>query len=269
MAEDIQATAAPTRRAPRKNLGGRPKGAKTTKVSAEVALRSPEVQKLIAEATAKAVAAATEDLLGKLAEARQAAGTAPQSGDQTLVRQLAMAIAEVSDPGNQRKRVSPEVMESRRLAHERMNTLILDFAARGEMPEYELTRAVYLAEELVAETYVDRDHVTRRTRIEWAGVPNEAMVPYNEPARQIHGEFMASIGGATKNVTRETSALDGRDMPSNHSGLKVLHKPEVRQGSPVGKPRNAGVTKVGRRQAGDVIETNVLGSVAEPARQIA
>src|SRR5690242_11419248 len=105
---EVTQTAAPARKA--KNKGGRPKGAKTTKVNAEVALRSPEVQALIAEA----VAMATADLTARLAKAREDAGTAPQSGDQALMRQLAMAIAEVSDPGNQRKRVAPEVMEARR-----------------------------------------------------------------------------------------------------------------------------------------------------------
>lgn len=268
MEQETQVATSP-RKASVKNKGGRPRGAKTTNISAEVALRSPEVQQLIADATAKAVAAATEDLLAKLAAKREAAGTEPQTGDQALMRQLAMAIAEVSDPGNQRKRVSPEVMEARREGAARMESLVLDYAARGIVPEYELTRAVYLAEELVPATYTDRDHVQRRTRIEWPGIPNEGMVPHNEPAREIFGAFMQSIGGATKNVTRESPMLSGKGETGNQSGLKVLHKPEVREGSPVSKPRNSGVTKVGRRQAGDVIETAVLGTVAEPARQIA
>lgn len=253
--------AAPAKKA--KNKGGRPKGARTTKVNAEVALRSPEVQALIAEA----VAMATADLTARLAAQREAHGTEPQSGDNALMRQLAMAIAEVSDPGNQRKRVSPEIMEARRAGVLRMESLVMDYAARGVVPEYELTRAVYLAEELVPATYTDRDHVQRRTRIEWPGIPNEGMLPYNEAAREIHGAFMQSIGGATKNVTRESPMLSGKDTTGSQSGLKVMHKPEVQQGSPVGKPRNSGVTKVGRRQAGDVVETNVLGTVAEPARQ--
>jgi len=253
--------AAPAKKA--KNKGGRPKGARTTKVNAEVALRSPEVQALISEA----VAMATADLTARLAAQREQHGTVEQSGDQALMRQLAMAIAEVSDPGNQRKRVSPEIMEARREGVLRMETLVMDYAARGVVPEYELTRAVYLAEELVPATYVDRDHVQRRTRIEWPGIPNEGMLPYNEAAREIHGAFMQSIGGATKNVTRESPMLSGKDSTGGQSGLKVMHKPEVKQGSPVGKPRNSGVTKVGRRQAGDVVETNVLGTVAEPARQ--
>lgn len=260
MTEETQTTS-PKRAA--KNRGGRPRGAKTTKVSAEVALRSPEVQAYIGEIVAKA----TEELTAKLAAARETAGTMPQAGDQAMMRQLAMAIAEVSDPGNQRKRVSPEIMEARREGVLRMESLVLDYAARGIVPEYELTRAVYLAEELVPATYTDRDHVQRRTRIEWPGIPNEGMTPYNEAAREIYGAFMQSIGGATKNVTRESAVLSGKDNTGSTSGLKVMHKPEVAQGSPVGKPRNAGVTKLGRRQAGDVVETNVLGTVAEPARQ--
>jgi hypothetical protein len=257
--------AASSRKGGKKNKGGRPKGARTTRVNPEVALRSPEVQALISEAVAMATAKLTADL----AAARGRHGTEPQSGDAGMARQLALAIAEISDQGSNRKRVAPEVLEARRIAHEKMNAMILDYAAQGVAPEYELTRAVYLAEELVEPTYIDRDHVTRRTRIEWPGVPNEGMSPYNEAARQIFGAFMESIGGATKNVTRESPMLSGKQETGSQSGLKVMHKPEVRQGSPVGKPRNSGVTKVGRRQAGDVVETAVLGTVAEPARQIA
>lgn len=259
MTETTQVASAPKRA---KNKGGRPRGAKTTNVSAEVALRSPEVKSLIEELVAKA----TAELTARLQEQRSTAGTKEAPSDQSLIRQLALNIAEISDQGSNRKRIAPEVMESRRLARERMESLVLDFAARGETPEYELTRAVYLAEELVAPTYVDRDHVMRYTKIEWPGVPNEGMVPKNDAARQIFGAFIESIGGATKNVTRETVIGQPKE---NASGLKVLHKPETREAAQVSRPRNSGVTKVGRRQSGDVIETAVLGTVAEPARQIA
>ena len=258
--EEVQETVVPKRRA--KNKGGRPRGAKTTNVSAEVALRSPEVQAMIAEA----VAMATADLTARLAAKRAEAGSDSSPGDASVIRQLALSFAEIADQGSNRKRVAPEVMEHRRTARERMETLVLDYAAQGILPEYELTRAVYLAEELVAPTYTDRDHVMRRTRIEWPGVPNEGMLPHNDAARNIYGAFLESIGGATKNVTRETAALANKESTG---GLKVLHKPDVREAAQVARPRNSGVTKVGRRQAGDVIETAVLGTVAEPARQIA
>ncbi len=250
----------------KKHAGGRPRGAKTTKVSAEVALRSPEVQELIREATAKAVAQATEDLMAQMAAKRVSEGTEDGGGDRSLMRSLALAIAEVSDQGTNRKRVPPAVLEARRIARERMTALIMDYAARGEMPEYELTRAVYLAEELVEPTYTDRDHIMRRTKIEWAGVPNEGMNPANEPARMIFGSFMESIGGATPNVMRQAEKIQSRESTG---GLKVLHKPDVREAAQVAKPRGAGVTRLGRRQTGDVIETHVLGTQAAPARQIA
>jgi hypothetical protein len=77
---------------------------------------------------------------------------------------------------------------------------------------------------------------------------------------------MESIGGATPNVIRQAEKIQTRESTG---GLKVLHKPDVREASQVSKPRNAGVTRLGRRQTGDVIETNVLGTQAAPARQIA
>ncbi len=246
-----------------KNKGGRPKGARTQKVSAEVALRSPEVQALIADA----VALATAELTAKLEAKRAEHGTEASGADQSLMRGLALAIAEVSDQGTNRKRVPPAVLEARRVARDHMTAMILDYQAQDIMPEYELSRAVYLAEELVEPTFTDRDHVMRRTKIEWAGVPNEGMTPANDAARMIYGAFMESIGGATPNVTRPAEKIATREATG---GLKVLHKPDVSaQSSPVSKPRNAGVTRLGRRQAGDVIETAVLGTVAEPARQLA
>lgn len=253
------AAAAPARK---KHAGGRPRGSKTTKVSAEVALRSPEVQAMIADAVTKA----TEDLVAKLAAKRAEQGTEDGGGDRTLARQIALAIGEVADQGTNRKRVPPQVLEARRQAREKMTGIILDYQAQDIMPEYELTRAVYLAEELVEPTYTDRDHVMRRTKIEWAGVPNEGMTPANEAARVIFGAFMESIGGATPNVTRQVEKIQTRESTG---GLKVLHKPDVREASQVAVPRNSGVTRLGRRQAGDVIETNVLGTNAAPARQIA
>ena len=254
--------------APAKNVGGRPKGSRTKNVSAEVALQSPEVQDLVAKTVAKAVERATQDLAEELAEARAKLGTVEGPSDMSTMRQLALAIAEINDQGANRKRVAPEIMEQRKGEFDRMNRLILEYLARDEMPTYELTRAVYLAEELVEPTYTDRDHVMRRTQIEWAGIPNEAMSPLNEPARAIHTAFMGWIGGPTPNVARAVDKFQARDQQSQ-SGLKVLHKPDVAQTPMVTRNRNAGVTRIGRRQAGDVVETNVLGTVAEPARQIA
>jgi hypothetical protein len=227
------------------NKGGRPKGAKTKSVSPVVALQSPEVQKVIAEAVAKA--------------------TAEQPDDMSTMRKLALAIGEVADQGSNRKRISPEVMERRRLARDLMEELILNCRAQDIVPEYELSRAVYLSEELVPPTYTDRDHILRHTKIEWAGVPSEGMTPTNDAAKKIFTAFMDSIGGATPLVNRPIEKSADRSS----SGLKVLHRSDVNEAPQVAKPRNAGVTKLGRRQSGDVIETHVLGTNAEPARQIA
>lgn len=246
----------------RKHAGGRPKGARTKNIDPTIALQSPEVQKVIA----KAVEAATADLVAKLAAARAQHGTEGGADDNDWSRRLALSIAELSDQGQNRRRVPPEVLEKRGQAFERMMALIMDFRAQDIMPEYELTRPVYLNEELVPPTYTDRDHVMRQTKIEWFDVPNEGMRPANPSAKAIFGEFMQWIGGPTTNVVRLTDKI-GEQKP--HTGLKVLHKDETATTSPVAIRRNAGVTKLGRRQAGDVIETQVLGSIAEPARQIA
>lgn len=239
----------------KKNKGGRPKKADAI---ASV-LASPEGQ--------EAISAAVAAVLSRLNLERAGANTQPQDGDTSFARSLAGAIAEISDQGNKVRRVAPAEMERRKVARQTMESMLIEARANRVVPEYELNATVYLDEVLVAPTYIDRNHVTRRTQIAWANVPNEQMSPINAAARNIHRAFMESIGGATQVVKREDDVLV--DNEPETVGLRVLHQDGLRKEvAQVGKPRHQDLKILSRNAPGDITETNVLGSIAAPARQI-
>lgn len=235
-----------------------------TKIEAtdEELLTHPRVQELISAAAADAAAKAAQDavdrIMGQMDAARAAAGTPAQPEDHSLARTLAMEIARISDQGTNRKRIAPEVLIAREEARVRMEGLLIEAHASGLVPEYELKQAVYLDEMLVAPVFVDRNHVQRATRIAWPQVPSEAMRPVNEVARAIFQQFLLSIGGATQMVGKE----------HDKSALKVLHMDQQRKTPQVGGSSRGDLKVLGRHQDGEIVETNVLGTVAAPARQI-
>lgn len=254
-----------------RNKGGRPKGSKTKRkakaapVVSMALLSDPAVQNLIDAAVAQKFDA----LLAKLGEGREAAGTvgaADEGSDLRLIRQLASAITEIGDQGSKKVRVAPEEMAERREARERMEALILDYRAKGEVASYDLSRTVYLDEVLVAPTYVDSNHVQKVQRVEWAGAPDESMTPVNEAAKAIHAAYMRSIGGRTKTekvpYTRATANPNLRVVSEQN---RPQEAPQVGRGQ--GQESNLHVIRP--NQPGQVKETHVLGTRAAPARQIA
>lgn len=254
-----------TTEVPTKKRRGRQPGFKVKKADASsdplAALKTQEGQDLIA----RIVAEATARLTSELSEKRAALGTQTQDGDMKVARALAVAIGEMNDQGSNQKKVPAEEMEKRREAREKMETLILDARANDDAPEYELTGAVYLDEVLVPATYIDNTHIRRRTKIAWPNVPNEHMAPANDVAKAISRAFMRSIGGATLVAQKESTG----PLKVREGGLSILHKDAVEKSAPeVGRPRGNDLRVLRRQSEGEIIETNVLGSIAEPARQI-
>ena len=251
-----------------RNKGGRPKGAKTkrrsrARVPAKALLENPKTRALID----KAVEEKFQALMATLGVKREAATEGEGSigdGDMRLVRQLAVAIGEVSDQGAKVKRVAPAELEARDDARKKMEDLILDAIAEGKIASYDLTREVFLDEQLVQPTYVNPSHVRCVQSIEWPGVPDESMRPTNDTAKAIYTAFIRSIGGRTKEAK----------VPYKHASqaprLKVVGADGGERGAPdVGKPRMSEGLRVLRPNApGEVVRTNVLGTLAEPARQI-
>lgn len=238
-----------------KDKGGRPRNP----VDMQKLASMPEVQALIAAAVDKAAA----DILAQLNEKRVEAGVSvtPAPGDDAWANRLALALAQVANPG--RTPIDPAVIAQREAARTRMFDLIVDARANDKVPEYELRNKVFFEEQLIEPMYTGTDRVLRHQVIGWRDVPNEAMRPANETAREIFSAFLESIGTQLSDVQPE--AKSGSLLVMTGGQLRTV--PQVG-----GAPRRQGsgdLTLRGRNQPGEVVETNVLGTRAAPARQIA
>lgn len=147
-----------------------------------------EMEAAVAAAARQAAEATLEALT------KREGGAAPASDTEAFARSLAGAIASLSDQTSRVKRVAPEEMERRAAARERMVAAILRFRDAGVVPSYVLKHSTYLDEQFIEPTYVGPDKTLRARTIEWAGVPNQAMRPANEAAREIFAAFCESIG---------------------------------------------------------------------------
>ncbi len=220
---------------------------------------TPEFHAAVADAVAAALESKTAEIIERLAEQRGSAA----GGDASFARVLAAEITALVDRDRRGPaRVPAKEMERRHVAREKMESLLSQAYTQGLEPEYEVHRTCYFDEQLIDPTWVDSQHVLRRTRISWGMVPNEALVPVNDVARDIFEAFVASIGGATAPINRPDF---GR------KSLKVHHRDGLDDGPVVGKGQPTGALKIlGRDNGpGEIRLTNVLGTVAAPARQLA
>lgn len=220
--------------------------------------RDADFQNAVNEAVARAIP-------GIVAQLSKARGTADRD-DSTFAEGLAMAIAQLTDQGTGRKRVAPEIVEARAKARERMTGLIVEARAAGEIPSYQLRNKVYLDEVLVDPLYVDPATKNQKpTEIDWPGVPNEAMIPINDTAKEIHKAFIESIGSIAPE-----HQVAGKPFAVTAGGLVVKGgSSALRQVTAFREHENVaseGLRIRGREAPGKHKEIRVLGTVHEPAR---
>jgi len=233
--------------------------------------KTPQFQRAVAEETAKQLAA----LQGKNAAVP---GEAPEMG---IFRNLALAIAEISDQGTDRKRVAPEILAARAKAHASMIVEIMAMRERvaqgveGALPIYALVAKVYINEVVVDPYCVDGfTHQTVQTRIFWDSVPNPAMRPENEAAKRIHDLYLASIGstGLDVPISPVWTTGKGRIITSDGGGAPQSRK-TINNPDDVRPQVGAALTDFNNRfgVVGSVDPTketiNVLGTIAPAARR--
>jgi hypothetical protein len=116
---------------------------------------------------------------------------------------IAMAVAEISDQGTNRKRVSPEILAKRADAKKRLDLLMAKVSAEKLKPEYRLVAKVYLNERLI-EPYrrLDNKQVVNQEII-WTGVPNDAMRPINGIAHDVFAAYRESVGAKEHIATED------------------------------------------------------------------
>lgn len=215
----------------------------------EATFTAAEVEALV---TAK-VNLATQAMMDLLSE--RGGGAADWS------RQLAMAIAEMSDQGNNRKRVAPEEMAKRQDARVRLLDTLHDMYQRGVDLEYQLKRKVVLDEQLIEPLW---QHPTSKkqmhTTISWPGEPNDAMEPMNDNAKQVFDLWVESVGGIKPRNQRQRLTPRGVVIVEGSA-------PTTREVPQVGSGEATSVRITRREQPGEVVETRILGTIAAPARQ--
>jgi hypothetical protein len=226
-------------------------------------MERPEVKAAIAAAASAAAGAAVAAMLAKLADERgePAAQIPNPSGDRAFVESLALSINELIDQGRPgaKRTVAPAVLAMRLRARERMVELLLNARARGIVPEYHLTAAVYLSETWIKPTWVANDHVERSRRVKWPGVPNQAMRPENEMAREVYRLFCESIGASVTPAAKDPLV----------AGFEVIGKdgnrPETGAGQGAG---SHGAIELGELYPVDALQKpiHILGTIADPAR---
>lgn len=224
------------------------------------------LNRAIAEAMPAVVSQVQTELLARVKPEASASGDASVATSLTetggLFEKLALAIAEISDQGTQRKRVAPEILAARAKAHERAVERIMLARKRGEKPEYRLVAKVYLNERFIEPFMPGPNKQPIPTEIIWSGMPNEAMRPINDVAKEIFKEFRASIGS-----TEQLKGVDNRPLWMTAGGVVVKGDPRA-QRREVAAPQpfddDLGVKNQNDPTAPFV---HVLGTVAAPARQ--
>lgn len=234
-----------------------------------------------------AVQAALQDalvpLMAQLQAARANAGTEGNDGDRSLMRELALSLAELTNQGTGKVKVSPEVLMKREQARERMTNLIIAARAEGKVATYQLRNKIFLNERLIEPFWINSAHQSQPTEIDFLGVPNDAMVPVNDVAKEIFQAFKDSVG-TVHSVKGVENGLPAEDRLGITRGGLVVRNSAINAGiaratpeAPVwdGKPMPAYEEGPGYEPLrvhsdaakGKFTDVNVLGSIAPPAQQ--
>jgi hypothetical protein len=228
-----------------------------------------------AEAFREAVKEAAAEAVAKLLkDAREREGTESSPSDPTWMRALAMEISQLTDQGTGRKRVAPEVLRSRQLASEKMVKLIVEARAAKRMATYRVKAKTLLCDRVVEPFWIASDHTAQPTMIDWDGIPNEAMVPENKTAKAIYDAYKASLGSVERVVPEDTLAITPGGLVV-HGGAASISGGKRQVRSPDPEARQTGADDEGAgglnihhtNKQGRAVETRILGSIAQPARQ--
>lgn len=240
------------------------------KTKAEIDEENAVKEAAFADAVTAKVAELLPNLMAQLEHARVEAGSTlnplnpaavvEKREDRALLEGLAHAMAKASDPGNKRRIVSPEVMKQRDEAAERMRALLIEYRAKGVMPVYRVLAKVFLAETLVDPQYQDPGTKEMKDQeINWNKVPNQAMDPLNDEAKEIFKQFLLSISSVPRDITKDPApwVMTAGQLLRGKPG--TMRAPTVGQGDSFDPRRIDAAGKPTRKTI------NILGTTAEPA----
>lgn len=210
----------------------------------QVAPDSPEFKAAVAKAVADEMPMVLAMLKSVLGDNAVAGGQ-----QQSQAEALAVALANLTGNANGKVYVAPEILRQRAEARERLVQLIVEARKNGHVATYKIIAKTLLNNQVVEPFWVDGGtHRTHFTEIDWDGIPNEAMEPLNDTAKQIFAEFKNSIGSIKKPVPEERYGISGsglvvRNGAVNDSAMKRTPKEDADVGLRIHNKTEAGTAK--------------------------
>jgi hypothetical protein len=159
------------------------------------------VQAGIASQLPSLVAAATAEIMSRLSSLGIGAGGAavdPTGGMAGLIKNVAVDLAKLADPRNERRTVSPEIAASREEGKKAMIDLLLEAQKayeEGEYPPvYVLTNKCFLGGVKVEPKQENATtHRMEDVEINYLRIPNQHMQPVNGRAKKIKAAYLQMI----------------------------------------------------------------------------
>lgn len=184
---------------------------------------TPEFKAALAAATQAAVAELRAGLMNDVVAAMAKQGVATDVQSQaSLISDLTVAIASMTDTGGNRKVIAPADAAKRLEAWKRMGEVLervnKDPDAR---PHYQIVAEMQLEEQLIQKYVPAGEGKWKQNEIIWRGAPNSGMRPMNAIAKEIFNHYLESIGGSTANQAGI------RDQPTwvSYGGLQFVGNP--------------------------------------------
>jgi len=280
----------------RENLA---RGRETAKAARLAAKNAPKVPLTETPEFRAALEAHKQEILRAVAQQVIAATPTPSDSLQRTIEQMALAIGEISSLNSGQKLFSPEVLaswsEAERKMKARIALAIAEVRAGDEdaMPRYRLinkTQAPLMnGDELVDPMRRGADNLVVPTELNFPLPPNLAMVPVNEPAREIFALFKESIGNQAsvrisgvsgKGAAAEPVFASGEDQffvtnqgrnVTTGTATMALHNAAGSQPTiaPAARGRASihGQDPMRQGNGPPTIQVRVLGTIAPPAVQ--
>lgn len=232
-------------------------------------IETPEFKAAVASAVEGALALAIPGLAAQFASV---GGAPTEVGNQEWMKQLAVVLADIGNQGTGRKTVSPVIMKQRADARSRMVDLIMRAKAEGRPATYKLRNKVLLGNRVIEPFWSAADHTTKATEIDWAGIPNDAMIPQNETAKEIFKAFQDSIGTIDKEhqIPEDKLGITPGGLVVRAGAVTATTEKRTGEAPQVGDGsfhEEEGLTVHHGNQPGRYKDINVLGTIQPPARQ--
>jgi hypothetical protein len=248
---------------------------------------SPDFQAAVDLAVETQVQKLLPELMAKLVAVQTAASGPATPGDTNFVASLALALAELTSQGTGRVYVAPEIVERRRVAMEKMIDKLVELHAKRKaaatseareryLPVYRLRNKVFLpipgqGETLIEPYYRDNTKIIQPQDIDWIGIPNLAMEPLNEAAKEVFTLYAESIGhqGGADAPDRLFFMTEGLEGVALRGGEGFLARDRAKQlGDPEGQDPEMPAAGLRRKDPAPKQKQQVWGSLTQPVEVV-